>query len=153
VQDSRGAATEANFDNFQMLVCFNARLENALACACLQAGYSRKGNTLKEGQALCLSFLFGSTPHLPVSRHRQTVPAIKSKYLTIETAGPNTTTTKNVGLIQFIISTVLYTCESCVDELLHGDFEQDILALQIHWNENYGQLAMGRQFLKNKHTE
>ncbi len=57
---------------------------------------------------------------------------------------------KNVGLLQFIISTFLYSCESCVDELLHGDFEQGTLALQIHWNENYGQWARGRQFLKKK---
>ncbi len=108
----------------------------------LQAGYSRKGNTLIEGQALYLSFLFGSTPQLPVSRQRQTGPATESKYLTIQTEAPEAEyddSKKSVGLLQFIISTVIYSCESCVDELLHGDFEKGTLALQIHWNENYGQ--------------
>jgi hypothetical protein len=88
-------------------------------------GYSRKGNTLKEGQALFLSFLFGATPHLPVSMH------IGRLYLQSMQIFDNSDSRaeyddskKNVGPLQFIISTVIYSCESCVDELLHGDFEQ-----------------------------
>jgi hypothetical protein len=122
VQDSKGTATEANFAQFSK--CYYA----------LMQGW-------RTPPGVCLISIVFIWVHTssPVSSHRQTVPAIKSKYLTIQTAGPNMTTAKNVGLFQFIISTVLYSCESCVDELLHGGFEQGTLALQIHLSKNYGQ--------------